>query len=109
MVMHARARTKTHGNPDRGNPDASASKERQSTSNPHAAFDWRIHCGVEVTELSTNKQHTLSEILRSAAGLCVCSSVSVDSQLCMRARCVTVHCKEQIAADISCYCTRVQK
>ena len=21
---------------------------------------WRIHCGVEVTELSTNKQHTLS-------------------------------------------------
>ena len=27
---------------------------------PHAAFGWRIHCGVEVTELSTNKQHTLS-------------------------------------------------
>jgi len=26
----------------------------------HAAFAWRIHCGVEVTELSTNKQHTLS-------------------------------------------------
>jgi hypothetical protein len=23
-------------------------------------LDWRIHCGVEVTELSTNKQHTLS-------------------------------------------------
>jgi hypothetical protein len=22
---------------------------------------WRIHCGIEVTELSTNKQHTLSE------------------------------------------------
>jgi len=27
---------------------------------PHAASGWRIHCGVEVTELSTNKQHTLS-------------------------------------------------
>jgi hypothetical protein len=27
---------------------------------PHSAFGWRIHCGVEVTELSTNKQHTLS-------------------------------------------------
>jgi hypothetical protein len=26
----------------------------------HAASDWRIRCGVEVTELSTNKQHTLS-------------------------------------------------
>ncbi len=28
----------------------------------HAAFGWRIHCGVEVTELSTNKQHSLSPI-----------------------------------------------
>ena len=28
--------------------------------NPHAAIGWRIHCGVEVTELSTNKQHNLS-------------------------------------------------
>jgi hypothetical protein len=26
----------------------------------HAASGWRIHCGVEVTESSTNKQHTLS-------------------------------------------------
>ncbi len=26
----------------------------------HAASGWRIQCGVEVTELSTNKQHTLS-------------------------------------------------
>ena len=26
----------------------------------HAASGWRIHCGVEITELSTNKQHTLS-------------------------------------------------
>jgi len=24
---------------------------------------WRIHCGVEVTESSTNKQHTLSPSL----------------------------------------------
>ena len=23
-------------------------------------FDWRIHCSIEVTELSTNKQHTLT-------------------------------------------------
>jgi hypothetical protein len=23
-------------------------------------FGWRIHCGVEVTVLSTNKEHTLS-------------------------------------------------
>ena len=30
------------------------------THTPHAASGWRIHCGVEVTELSTNKQHTLS-------------------------------------------------
>jgi hypothetical protein len=26
----------------------------------HAAHGWRIHCSVEVTELSTNKQHTLA-------------------------------------------------
>jgi hypothetical protein len=26
-------------------------------------FGWRIHCSVEVTELSTNKQHTLSQSL----------------------------------------------
>jgi hypothetical protein len=25
----------------------------------HAAHGWRIHCGVEVTEWSTNKQHSL--------------------------------------------------
>ena len=30
------------------------------TVSHHAASGWRIHCGVEVTELSTNKQHTLS-------------------------------------------------
>jgi hypothetical protein len=29
-------------------------------SDPQGASGWRIHCGVEVTELSTNKQHTLS-------------------------------------------------
>jgi hypothetical protein len=29
----------------------------------HAAHGWRIDCGVEVTELSTNKQHTLSCLL----------------------------------------------
>jgi hypothetical protein len=34
-------------------------------THPHAASGWRIHCGVEVTELSTNKQHTLSQSTRS--------------------------------------------
>jgi hypothetical protein len=32
----------------------------------HAAHGWRIHCAVEVTELSTNKQHTLWRLLRHA-------------------------------------------
>jgi hypothetical protein len=31
---------------------------RKHHTHPHAASSWRIHCGVEVTELSTNKQHT---------------------------------------------------
>jgi hypothetical protein len=31
-------------------------------THPHAASGWRIHCGVEVTELSTNKQLSLSLI-----------------------------------------------
>ncbi len=34
--------------------------EEWARSGYHAASGWRIHCGVEVTELSTNKQHTLS-------------------------------------------------
>ena len=29
---------------------------------PHAAFGWRIHWGVEVTALSTNKQLSLSSV-----------------------------------------------
>ena len=33
----------------------------QHHTHPHAASGWRIHCGVEVTELSTNKQHSLSK------------------------------------------------
>ena len=33
---------------------------------PHVAFGWRIHCGVEVTKLSTNKQHTLSAAAAAA-------------------------------------------
>jgi hypothetical protein len=33
--------------------------QKHQTHN-HVAHGWRIHCGVEVTELSTNKQHTLS-------------------------------------------------
>jgi hypothetical protein len=31
-------------------------------TNNHAASGCRILCGVEVTELSTNKQHTLSHL-----------------------------------------------
>ena len=34
----------------------------------HAASDWRIHCGIEVTDLSTNKQHTLSHTGGDCAG-----------------------------------------
>jgi hypothetical protein len=33
----------------------------------HAASGWRIHCGVEVTELSTNKQHSPLEIFGETA------------------------------------------
>jgi hypothetical protein len=36
-----------------------ALEEFSSVDEPHAASGWRIHCGVEVTELSTNKKHTL--------------------------------------------------
>ena len=35
---------------------------RKRKDMPHAAFGWRIHCSVEVTESSTNKQHTLSSL-----------------------------------------------
>jgi hypothetical protein len=31
-----------------------------NTNTQPRGFGWRIHCGVEVTVLSTNKQHTLS-------------------------------------------------
>jgi hypothetical protein len=33
-------------------------RKHKHHTHTHAAFGWRIHCGVEVTELSTNKQHT---------------------------------------------------
>ncbi len=36
------------------------SSEKGKRPTIHAAFGWRIQCGVEVTELSTNKQHSLS-------------------------------------------------
>ena len=39
-------------------------KERRLYNKDDAASDWRIHCGVEVTELSTNKQHTLSLVYK---------------------------------------------
>ncbi len=34
-------------------------RKHKHHTHTHTAFGWRIHCGVEVTELSTNKQHTL--------------------------------------------------
>jgi hypothetical protein len=34
----------------------------------HAAHGWRIHCNVEVTEWSTNKQHTLSHMIAGGSG-----------------------------------------
>ena len=37
---------------------------------PHAGSGWRIHCGVEVTELSTNKQHTLLSITDATQRAC---------------------------------------
>jgi len=33
------------------------------------SFGWRIHCGVEVTESSTNKQHTFSQVTALVARL----------------------------------------
>jgi hypothetical protein len=43
----------------------------------NAASGWRIHCGVEVTELSTNKQHTLS----LGAGGMVAGDIGVSVQV----------------------------
>ncbi len=39
--------------------------DHSSTFRLCATSSWRIHCGVEVTELSTNKQHTLSHAQRA--------------------------------------------
>jgi hypothetical protein len=47
----------------------------------HTASDWRIHCGVEVTESSTNKQlsliapkvHRVAEQGREMPEVCICS------------------------------------
>jgi hypothetical protein len=43
------------------------------------------------------------------AGQCVCISVGADDHVGVRVRITTVSCKDQIAADISCYRTLVQK
>jgi hypothetical protein len=42
------------------------------SSNASRGFGWRIHCGVEVTESSTNKQHTLSHDLGDNKGRFEC-------------------------------------
>jgi hypothetical protein len=42
------------------NPSFAANAQPQDIPR---GFGWRIHCGVEVTESSTKKQHTLSEAL----------------------------------------------
>ena len=62
--------------------------------NPHAAIGWRIHCGVEVTELSTNKQHTLS---LSVDGFCLFCVVSRNSYLNFVLTPVTVPKVDKIA------------
>jgi len=41
----------------------------------HAASGWRIHCGVEVTELNTNKQHSLSLFNKTQSGPLEATSV----------------------------------
>jgi hypothetical protein len=33
-------------------------RKHKHHTHTHAAIGWRIHCGVEVTELSTIKQHS---------------------------------------------------
>jgi hypothetical protein len=38
-----------------------------NTNTQPRGFGWRVHCGVEVTVLSTNKQHTLSESVKAVA------------------------------------------
>jgi hypothetical protein len=48
-------------------------------------FGWCIHCGVEVTELSTNKQHSLSSLCaylsaKSALAASVCVYIVCSSQ-----------------------------
>ena len=35
-------------------------RKHKHHTHTHATFGWRIHCGVEVTELSTNKQQSLN-------------------------------------------------
>ena len=68
VEFKGRTYTVDHGSPfDRGSMDSYYSRIR----NPHnhsRGFGWRIHCGVEVPELSTNKQHTLSK--KYPNGLC---------------------------------------
>ena len=39
---------------------AGAQTHTHTSCTTSRGFGWRIHCGVEVTELSTNKQHSLS-------------------------------------------------
>jgi hypothetical protein len=49
----------------------------QGISSASRGFGWRIHCGVEVTELSTNKQLSLTELRL----LLLCISLSVSLRL----------------------------
>ena len=51
----------------------------------------------------------LSRPGHARATKCCCSAVGVAAQVGMRARSATARCKDQIAAEISCYCACVQK
>jgi hypothetical protein len=46
------------------------------SSRSSRGFGWRIHCGVEVTELSTKKQHTLPKLPQIPKTLIYASSRS---------------------------------
>jgi hypothetical protein len=54
-----------------GVPKAACEKADARRYDDDCGFDWRIHCGVEVIELSTNKQHCLKQIVRGRRVLCL--------------------------------------
>jgi hypothetical protein len=64
--------------------------ERQEVKKSHG-FCWRIPCCVEFTELSTNKQHTLS-LATDAVGSCLPSPAGLFVQLEAAVNVASVSC-----------------